>query len=321
MFGAKTREMYRLTYRTHGLLNAWRKKVTTNGMTSRRAFTLIELLVVIAIIGILIALLLPAVQKVREAANRAKCTNNLRQLGLALMNYENTHGTFPPSRVSGPAHSWTPVGLPYIEENNLKNLYKMDKSWNHPDNYTIISHNIGLFMCPSVPPGRVNPLSPKAAMGFGDYGSVNEVKPDFYSVNNVPAPSDRNGILQKDKAIRISQVTDGTSNTIMVGEDAGRPTLWQVGKNQGIATDDGWGWADPDCGFSLSGATPDGKKIGGPCVVNCTNDSEFYSFHSNGMNVCMGDGSARFIQQLIKKELLAGLCTRGGGETVSGSDW
>jgi prepilin-type N-terminal cleavage/methylation domain-containing protein/prepilin-type processing-associated H-X9-DG protein len=288
----------------------------------RQAFTLIELLVVIAIVGILIALLLPAVQKVREAANKSKCGNNLRQLGLALMNYENSYGAFPPSRVSSPVkRSWTPIALPYIEQDNLKNLYKMNVGWNHPDNYGIISENIPLFLCPSVPPGRINPLAPNPPFGFGDYGSVNEVKIEFYQVNKIPAPEDRNGVLQKEIAIRIAQVTDGCSNTIMIGEDAGRPSLWQLGKAQSASTKDGWGWADPDCGFSVSGATLDGSKIDGPCVINCTNDSEFYSFHTGGVNVTFADGSVRFIGQSIKIDVLAALCTRNGGEATSGSDF
>src|SRR5438067_555126 len=93
---------------------------------TKRGFTLIELLVVIAIIGVLVGLLLPAVQKVREAANRMSCTNNLKQLGLAMHNYHNAFGGFPPEQTTSPQNSWTPFMLPYIEQDNLYKLYRFD---------------------------------------------------------------------------------------------------------------------------------------------------------------------------------------------------
>src|SRR5262245_4946376 len=121
-----------------------------------RGFTLIELLVVIAIIGVLIALLLPAVQKVREAANRTTCGNNLRQLGVAMHNYHDANGGFPPGRGHLPvtntfAHSWTPYILPYIEQDNLYRLYDFTKVFSDPANLPATQTPLKILICPSVP--------------------------------------------------------------------------------------------------------------------------------------------------------------------------
>ena len=108
-------------------------------------FTLIELLVVIAIIATLIGLLLPAVQKVREAANRISCANNLKQIGIALTNYFNTYRHFPASRVTGPEHNWIPFILPATEQENLYKIYRLNRSWDSPENQEAIQTRLKLY--------------------------------------------------------------------------------------------------------------------------------------------------------------------------------
>ncbi len=289
----------------------------------RRAFTLIELLVVIAIIAILIGLLLPAVQKVREAASRAKCQNNMKQFGLALHNYAGTNNEkFPASRISAPKkRSWTPHALAYVEQGSTGTKWNNGLHWNEGANRPLSETKFRLFICPSAPDDRRQPpafvLAGLAPYGPGDYGSTNEVKTDFYPANGLttPAAAARQGVLEKEKDVPILAVTDGTSNTIMLGEDAGRPNLMIRNRDTGIVTGDGHGWADPDCGFSISGVAPGSNTNPGKCVVNCSNDSEFYSFHTDGMNTTLADGSVRFVRASIDPAVLAALVTRAGGET------
>jgi prepilin-type N-terminal cleavage/methylation domain-containing protein/prepilin-type processing-associated H-X9-DG protein len=293
--------------------------------SARRAFTLIELLVVIAIIAILIGLLLPAVQKIREAANRMSCSNNMKQFGLALHNYEGTNGYLPASRitVAGDAkfRSWTPVALAYIEQDNVGRLWNDSIKWNTGTNLTTAQTKFKLFMCPSAPAARRTPSS-GIPLGAGDYGSVNAIRRRFYTANGVPnfpiagsaAGDEAPGCLGKVENTPFSAVTDGLSNTIMIGEDAGRPNLFRKGLDTGVNTADGWGWADPDCGFSVDGVQADLITTGGTCIMNCTNDSEFYAFHTGGMNVCLADGSVRFLRSTISPATLAALVTRDAGD-------
>ena len=300
----------------------------------RSAFTLIELLVVIAIIAILIGLLLPAVQKVREAASRATCQNNLKQFGLAFHNYADGHdGKFPASRVTVGSdkkfRSWTVVCLPYIEQDNVQKLWVETVKWNLEPNLTTSKNKFKLFVCPSTP-GRMDAPN---GIGPGDYGSVNAIRRRFYTANGIApfpgagtgAPDDEaNGALAKGVPTAITSITDGTSGTFLIAEDAGRPSLFQQGKSVGGPTADGWGWADPDCGFSIDGVVPGtlgtNWTTGGTCFVNCTNDSEIYSMHTQGFNAVFCDGHVAFIKQSIAPAPFAAMVTAQGGEVNSGDN-
>jgi prepilin-type N-terminal cleavage/methylation domain-containing protein/prepilin-type processing-associated H-X9-DG protein len=280
-------------------------------------FTLIELLVVIAIIAVLIALLVPAVQKVREQAARTQCMNNLKQFGLALHNYEGQHHAFPPGRTTvTPENSWSAYILPYIEQNSVAQIYNLSKDWNDPANYPAIRTQLILFNCPSMPQGERLDTTIVAQPACGDYSTVSAIK-TFVAINcfgyNPKGNADDPcliGALIKDNVTRMTDITDGTSNTIMVAEDAGRPDLWIYGGVDTGPLKEG-GWADPGAPFSIDGSNTDGT-VPGPCTMNCSNNSEVYSFHIGGANVVFCDGSVRFLADTMDLCTLSALVTRAG---------
>jgi prepilin-type N-terminal cleavage/methylation domain-containing protein/prepilin-type processing-associated H-X9-DG protein len=296
----------------------------------RRGFTLIELLVVIAIIGVLIALLLPAVQKVREAANRISCQNNLKQIGLGVLNFESTYGGLPPSRTTGMSdsapyypyqHSWTAALLPFIEQTASFNLYNYKADWDDPSNYEAIRTYLKVFNCPSTPEQPRSDTTISAEPSCGDYHAVNAIK-DFVAINcfglvHVTNEDDPRvvGAMRRDQVTRITDITDGTSNTILAAEDAGRPAFYNANRQIYDPVGKEGGWADPNGAFSIDGSYPDGT-IRGPCPLNCTNNSEVYSFHTSGANVVFADGSVHFLPADMSLCTLAALSTRGGGEVV-----
>jgi len=295
-----------------------------------RAFTLVELLVVIAIIGILVALLLPAVQAAREAARRISCQNNLKQLGLSLHNYHDTHKALPPSRRSAPNHSWAPFLLPFIEQANLYDQYDWNVNWDHAGNQPTIATSVSTFRCPSAPGGssRRDTVRNGILAATSDYaplaGVANIVVQAGYIQN-----TDLSGAMVAQRWVRLAEITDGTSNTLLMGEDAGRPEFWissgrgPLNNNPGngnLAVSNGRvqgaGWADTSNAIPLHTFRNDGLSVPGPCPINCTNNNEAFSFHPGGVDTVFADGSVKFLSETIGNSTYAGLITRGGGEVV-----
>jgi prepilin-type N-terminal cleavage/methylation domain-containing protein/prepilin-type processing-associated H-X9-DG protein len=298
----------------------------------KRAFTLVELLVVIAIIGILIALLLPAINAAREAGRRASCQNNMKQFGLALVNYAGSHNeAFPPSgHSSKPLTSWSAYTLAEIECAGLGKQYDFSVPWNDPKNKLVAETILPVFMCPSAPAAE----SRREMVGTvnsapGDYGATYNIDTWWYTLSNVTPPADRSGALDASLRTPFSKITDGTSHTILLGEDAGRPQWWtkaglQSGSDtpsnstnapvvNGVVTNAGW--ANPTAHCPLNGFTADGMN-GGTFLINVTNDHELWAFHPGGVDTVFCDGSVHFIAEATDGATVAALITRAGNEQI-----
>jgi prepilin-type N-terminal cleavage/methylation domain-containing protein len=313
----------------HRAMTGWHAQFGT-----RRAFTLVELLVVIAIIGVLVALLLPAVQAAREAARRSQCTNNLRQVGLAIHSYESAFARLPtagqgtdftrsPASTTFDQHSLFTVVLPYLEQGSTYHNFNLSLPYNaSPQNVTAAKQAIASFVCPTKA-WRMAPTD-QQAFGCTDYGPV-------YYVDLDPATGLQNKALRAEGGIvkgggRIAEITDGLSNTVFVAEDNGRDERMQA-KHVYLDPVDGqkrrvWRWADPDCAYGISktinnNETPRGGPVTCPWDTNnCGPFEEIFSFHPSGANLLLGDGSCRFLSENLGATPLRALITRSGGEAT-----
>jgi prepilin-type N-terminal cleavage/methylation domain-containing protein/prepilin-type processing-associated H-X9-DG protein len=296
----------------------------------RRGFTLVELLVAITIVGLLISLLLPAVQAARESARRTQCANNLKQIGLALQNHHAAHGSLPSGYISGldaagnetgPGWGWAALSLPYLEQVPLWNSIDFRQPIESPVNAARTKSASGL-LCPSneLPkptwPAEArdadgNPTSLICDVGFCAYVGM------YGSTDTCPKGD---GVFFRNSHIRHRDITDGTSHTIAVGERAYRlgDATW-VGAVTGAKmfpdSDDGE-IAAPHLKPSLAMVLSHAGLGNGPNSPTSEID-QFYSLHGNGANFVFADGHVVFLPETIDYSVYRAMATRAGGEVIS----
>lgn len=299
--------------------------------TDRRGFTLVELLVVIAIIGILVGLLLPAVQAAREAARRMQCSNNLKQMGLALHNYHDVHRSLPPGWADWDGVYSAPVTvkaaqanvamLPFLEQGNAEERYDDNVRWDHANNQDLATVMPETYQCPSTPgAGEVGPD------GFqtSDYAYVRSASDWFAHLGSEHA------MFEINKFPKFRDIIDGLSNTLMQYESAGRTKSWVYGTvTEAPAWWDGsnraWtgnfnaSWFYPaELTLDPNGGVPTVNWFVGSRIINTHNWTAPYSFHPGGIQISHADGSVHFLSESVSIEVINAITSIDGGEVGNG---
>ena len=274
--------------------------------SERAAFTLVELLVVIAIIGILIGMLLPAIQQVRESARRTVCQNNMRQIGLGLANHEATHQCFPAGciecdfRVPAPRRqlAWSATLLPFIEQQAVFDLISFEHRFNAIENRDAGGAVLSVYLCPSTATTERTGMTTGDRnsnglwdagdnLAFTDYGGL------FGVGFNVPEPLPNHlGVMVFENPVKARDIRDGLSNTAVVGECTGRDESFQSE------------WINGQNLFDQQ------FNVG----INVTQNNELFSDHPGGVNLVFCDGHVSYFSEMIDQEMLIAIITRDGGE-------
>jgi prepilin-type N-terminal cleavage/methylation domain-containing protein/prepilin-type processing-associated H-X9-DG protein len=300
-------------------------------MNSRRAgLTLVEVLVVIAIIGVLVALLLPAVQSAREAARRTQCAHNLKQIGVACLNYHDTFRSFPSGYLASvpysdsvpttPGWGWASLILPMMEERWLYGMIDFTLPIEHPHN-SVVKTVVAGYLCPT------DDVDPVAFPVTDDQGATVVVAaPSSYAAtvgsddSEVDAPTG-NGIFFRNSGMRIAKITDGTSRTAMIGDRAFAQVkgIWAGAPNLAITLP-----GNENAWQTATAASPALTLVHNNWI-NITNDSDgglddFSSRHVDGINVLFADGSVHFIHSIVvdgeDRRNFWAMGTRAGGEVI-----
>jgi prepilin-type processing-associated H-X9-DG protein len=263
---------------------------------------LVELLVVIAIIGILIALLLPAVQAAREASRRTKCKNNLHQIGLGLHVHLNAKKAFPPGHLRKEGdesyHSWVTLMLPYIEEQNVYRQINLTQWWYATPANIIVRTDLKFLICPTTDytgPGRTHYAAingPRGLSGLpGGWCQNESYAAGLFPATGLPPASGPICYRKNGEGIRAREVTDGLSKTLALVEASNR-------------TDSDWKWADAEHTFAQHEP------------IHQSRSNEMCSEHKGGVNVLMGDGRAFFMSETTPLSIIDKISTRARGEQV-----
>ncbi len=306
----------------------------------RRGFTLIELLVVIAIIGVLVALLLPAVQAAREAARRMSCANNLKQIGLGMHNYHSTYDTFPPGYITGtqssqvdspetgPGWAWGALLLGNLEQSAAYGSANFSLPITDPGSTTVRSVKLSVFICPSSP--DLGPITLKDAGGnvLVSGLSAGQYIASAGQFEVIEYPSTNNGAFFRNSRIGVRDIVDGTSSTLMAGERSRNvaDATW-VGAVPLAQSCTNPGWKVQDCEpnanvmvLGHTGPSPNQLWVDIPNYKAAGAD-DFWSLHPGGCNFLFCDGSVRFLKESINPRTFSFLSTRAGGEVIGADQY